>query len=67
MRAPRRAYGTPAAVCSSGSQPIPRPTVSRPPHRTSSDARDLARTAGAVNGAQMVAVPSRMRSVQAAA
>ncbi len=63
MRAPRRSKGTPAAAYSSGIQPIPRPTFSRPPDSTSSDVSAFASSAGAVNGAQMVAVPSRIRSV----
>ena len=63
MRAPRRSNGTPAAAYSCGSQPIPSPTVSRPPDSRSKDVIDLASSAGAVNSAQTVAVPSRIRSV----
>lgn len=63
MRAPRRSNGTPAAAYSWGSQPIPSPTVSRPPDSRSRDVIDLASSAGAVNGAQTVAVPSPIRSV----
>ena len=37
--------------------------MSRPPDSTSSDVSVFASSAGAVNGAQMVAVPSRIRSV----
>ena len=66
MRSPRRSNGTPAAAYSCGIQPIPSPTVSRPPETTSSDVSVFASSAGAVNGAQMVAVPSRIRSVTAA-
>lgn len=66
-RAPRLANGTPAASYSSRSQPMPRPTVSRPPDSTSREAVALARRAGGTNGAQTVAVPSPIRRVQAAA
>jgi hypothetical protein len=63
MRAPRRSKGTPAAAYSCGSQPIPSPTVSRPPDSTSSDVSVFASSAGAVNGAQTVAVPTPIRLV----
>ena len=66
MRAPRPASGTPTATSSSGSHPLPSPTVTRPPLSTSSEAKALASSTGAENGAQTVAVPSPIRRVQAA-
>ena len=55
----RSSIGTPTASNSSGSQPEPSPSVSRPPASTSSVAACLASTTGLRIGAAITAVPSR--------
>ena len=58
VRRARLRRRTPAAASR-----IPSPAVSRPPDSTSSDVSAFASSAGAVKGAQRVAVPSPIRSV----
>ncbi len=66
--APRSANGrTEAAAYSSCDQPVPKPATTRPPLAASSEARDLASWKGTCSGATSTLVPSRARSVTAAA
>lgn len=65
---PRSSNGRiPAAAYSSSDQPVPRPAITRPPLAASNEARDLASWKGIRSGATNTLVPSRARSVAAAA
>ena len=64
---PRVWNGTPMASYSPGTYPTPMPTTRRPRESTSIVASSLARMTGFRNGRITMPVPSRMRSVVAAA
>ena len=64
--APRPRAGTPAVSNSSSAHPRPSPATARPPLNRSSVAIRFASSTGTWNGATMMLVPSRMRSVLAA-
>ena len=67
VRRPRPANGTPSAANSSADQPIPTPSVSRPPDSTSSVAACLAVTTGLCSGSSSTPVASPILVVTAAA
>ncbi len=65
---PRSLIGrNPEAAYSSRDQPVPKPATTRPPLAASSEARALASWNGTCSGATSTLLPSRTRSVAAAA
>ena len=68
VRLPRSRLDSPTDANSMSSWPVPMPSTTRPPpERLSRVATSLAVMVGWRNGAQRMAVPSRMRSVAPAA